>query len=219
MLYVGIDPSYSKTGIVYLDTETKQFIFKAVVPAGSNDSYLASLERSAIIVRTLIRDITYMNKVTSVIMEEPMMTSQMASRLGILSGILVFSLFMIPNIREVHSLNPVVVASMNKYLPYKKEFGKKQLSSKVASLLLDYLVSEEGYSIQVFNEKTKKDGSMKERKMSHDEAEAFLILMRLLMHKNYFESRVCSKLYKIHKGLSKAYQVNELRSDLIDDNR
>jgi len=207
MLYVGIDPSYSKTGIAYLDKETKHILFKAISPTGSNENYLAAISRAASISAGIIRELKE-EESAIIAYEEPLLNSMKASRLGLLSGVLAISLFFLPTAKLVYTVAPAVVSSMNKQLPYKKDFAnRKKLSLYVTHLLLDYL-RKEGYTIDIYNDKRKKDGTKKARKLSHDEAEAFLILLQLVKLYDIFDEDVLAGMVKIHKGIINKYQLN-----------
>lgn len=213
MVYVGIDPSYSRTGVVYFDSSKKKITFKAISPEGSNETYLAAANRAAYIASSIVRDLSDKEDVF-IIFEEPLLNSIKASRLGLLSGILALSLVFTPSVRSIYTLTPSIVASMNRNIPNKEKLDKKKISSMVVESMLEYMGSK-GFKIEVLNDKFKKDGTMKERKMSHDEAEAFLILLHLLKELGELTDEIWLGLMKIHKGLAKKYKINVLKEDNI----
>lgn len=211
MLYVGIDPSYSRTGVAYLDSETKEITFTVVSPEGTNKDYAMAVTRSAEIVYNTLLNLDYTQD-TKIIFEEPLVSSLMASRLGILSGVVATSLLLIPSIIEIYTIGPSVVASMNRRLDnYKelKKLHKKRLSLEVVLSLLDILEAD-GYTIHITQKRNKK-GKLINRKLTHDEAEAFLILLQLLKQEKVFKEEILYELQKRHKGLLQEYSVNQLK--------
>ena len=179
MIYLGIDPSFSNTGACLLDTELKTIKFLAVKPPGTNDNYKSMINRSGHVAINIIRHLN-MHKEVRTVMEEPLLTSQKASTLGVLSASLTWALAFIPSVKEMYSVHPSYVYSLMRPVAKQTGLGKKQTSKYAAELILEYFKLKKGYSIEIYNDKTTKDGSMKKRQLSPDEAEAFLILTTLL---------------------------------------
>ena len=205
MIYIGIDPSFSSTGAAYLDTSLKQIKLVRIQPEGTNETYKDALFRSASIALSVLEHANIKEEIR-LILEEPLMTSLKASRLGLLSGVLAFSLASIPTIKTMYSVNPNYISSLNKSIVERKGIDKKKASSFVAEKILEYLESI-GFSIIVYNEKKDKRGNMKQRKMSHDEAEALILLVTMLRAENLVDSNFLLKLVSINRGFAKEANV------------
>jgi hypothetical protein len=200
MVYLGIDPSFSKTGVCYFDDEEKTILFKAISPDGTNDSYKKALDRSGYIALHILNSIN-MKKEVYAIIEEPLMSTFKASRLGILSGVLVWSLAFMPSIKKIYSLTPTYISRTNKDIIKKLTINKKQASIHVVSAILEFLQTE-GYQVTIINDKVNKDGSMKARRLSHDEAESFILTLTLLIKRKVFNDEIINKIYEINPGLT-----------------
>lgn len=211
MVYVGIDPSFTKTGVCYIDTEEKTVTFNAISPPGTNTNYKKSLDRSGHIVVTLIKELD-MKKETYAVLEEPLMSTYKASRLGILSGIVAWTLAFMPNIKKIYSITPTYIARTNKDLVKNEGFKKKQASQHVVLGMLDVL-QKEGWTFKILNDKYKKDGTMKDRKLSHDEAEAFILTFKLLQKMRAIDAALIKKLLRVNSGLTLPVTLNLIKGD------
>lgn len=211
MVYVGIDPSFTKTGVCYVDTQDKTVTFNAISPPGTNTNYKKSLDRSGYIVVSLIKELD-MKKDTYAVMEEPLMSTYKASRLGILSGIVAWTLAFMPNIKKIYSITPTYIARTNKDLVKFQGFKKKQASQHVALGMLDIL-QKEGWTFKILNDKYNKDGTMKNRKLSHDEAEAFILTFKLLQKMRALDASLIKKLLGVNTGLNTAVTLNLIKGE------
>lgn len=210
MKYIAVDPSYTKTGIAILNEVSNTLSLKVVTPPGKNETFRDAVERSAIIATGVIEELKVYEKAILLI-EEPMVTSMMASRLGMLSGIVITTSLLLPNISNIYTVNPVSITSLNSALPYKKEMSKKRLSQRVAGELIEFF-TDIGYAIDIRPLRYNKDGSPRARVVSHDEAEALILLTLLLLEIDFFSKEDKLKIYKINKGfLTKKIQVNKLK--------
>lgn len=211
MVYVGIDPSFTKTGVCYVDTQDKTVTFNAISPPGTNTNYKKSLDRSGYIVVSLIKELD-MKKDTYAVMEEPLMSTYKASRLGILSGIVAWTLAFMPNIKKIYSITPTYIARTNKDLVKFQGFKKKQASQHVALGMLDIL-QKEGWTFKILNDKYNKNGTMKNRKLSHDEAEAFILTFKLLQKMRALDASLIKKLLGVNTGLNTAVTLNLIKGE------
>ena len=210
MKYLAIDPSFSRTGIAILDTETRSIKLKPVSPVGTNDSYTNTVERSAYIIAEVLKEFKVSDNI-SVIIEEPMVRSLKASALGILSGVSVTTLLLLPIINEIRTVNPITIKSLNSVLPYKNKLSKKQLSLHVAEELIEFYKSI-GHTVELVPLKYNKNGSPRSRALTHDEAESLILLTVLLLDRGYFKDMETLSIYQINKGfLTKKIIVNKLK--------
>lgn len=212
MIYIGVDPSFTNTGVCYLDIDKKEIKFVAISPNGKNDHYVDILNRSANVALNIIRH-SDLSKDVSVVIEEPLMVSQRASSLGMLSGIITWTMAFMPSIKEIYSLNPRHISGMNNHLKKRLGMTAKGVSRYLAAEILEYLVNEYNYSIDIYNDKTNKDGSMRKRVLSHDEAEAFLLLIALLIEKGFFNSKDMSKLASLNKKLKRKPNITLIKGE------
>lgn len=199
MIYFGVDPSFTKTGVCYIDVEQKKIVFNAISPPGTNESYQKALQRSGHIALALVQELD-LAKPSYGIIEEPLMSTFKASRLGILSGIVVWTLAFMPSIKKIYSLTPSYISRTNKEVIKSQGINKKQASIHVVLGMLEVL-KEEGYEIKIINDKYNKDGSEKVRRLSHDEAEAFILTFTLLQKLRALEPELIEKLIQINIGL------------------
>ena len=198
--FVGIDPSYSKTGVCRIDVEAKEIVFTSISPKGTNKTYADAVHRALYIADNIIKFVDADSDI-SYVLEEPLVMSQMASRLGILSGVIITTLKKsIHPHNKIYTVNPVGITQLNSALANREKLTKKQLSMKIATDILEYLESE-GFNIKITALKYNKDGSSRKRKLSHDEAEALLLTL-LLIHKLECEDfkKYWEEIYKINKG-------------------
>jgi len=210
--YISIDPSYSRTGVCVYVPSKKKFIFKAISPEGTNETYPKAILRADNIAEEVLKVLSGYNEV-NVIIEEPMVTSLMASRLGILSGVLAKTLFSYSNVKQISTVNPNTLRSLNSALPekVKKGLNPKELSRHTADNILDFL-TENNYTVEILNDKLKKDGTPKVRKVSHDELEAFLLLILLLKESNELNQNEWLGILNVNKGFyQKNIQLNKLK--------
>ena len=213
MIYLGIDPSFTKTGVCILDTETKHIKFVAISPPGTNVNYKATLDRSAHVALNTIRHLD-MKKDVRVVIEEPLVVSMMASRLGILSAIVVWSLAFIPSIKKMYSVVPNYVSNLNRKLAKELGLNKKKASQYTAAKALEYFEKEFGYTFEIHNDKVNKDGSMKSRVLSHDEAESFLILITLLRYDGLLNESHILQLCKINKKFKRIQEIHQFKGEI-----
>lgn len=212
---IGIDPSYTKTGYCRIDLKNKKILFKSISPPGVNKTYRDAYSRAKHISFEIIREA---NPGTNLIIEEPMVTSMMASRLGLLSGVLVRDLEESKSISKIYTVNPVTIKQLNSVLPKNIIIAKKAGSQAIVLEILNYL-EVIGFTVEVYNDKLNKDGTPKQRKISHDESEAFLLAM-LLVHKlrDNTESLTYDnwvEIYKIHKGFyTKDITIHTLEGEI-----
>jgi hypothetical protein len=212
MIYVGLDPSFTKTGICYFNEEAKTITFNAISPDGTNDSYKAALDRSGYIVLEVLKQLD-MHKDATFIIEEPLMSSFKASRLGILSGVIVWSLAFMPSIKYIWSVTPTYIARTNRNIVKVQGINKKQASIFVAGQVLEY-VKELGYTVNILNNKYNKDGSVKARKLSHDEAEAFILTLLLLTETGVINKDILAKMYEVNKEFLKRQKITLLKGEV-----
>lgn len=208
MVYIGIDPSYTKTGVSYIDLEDKFILFKAITPDGRNDTYVDMVKRAQEIADEITK-ITK-NEETKVILEEPLIISQKASSLGILSGVLATELMNNEDISLLKTIMPNAVANTNRGL---KEYTSKTRKKVSRQIVLKYLevFEERGYKVVIYNDKTNQDGSMRSRVLSSDEAESFIMLIILLRDLNVLEDDLVHDLIKINRGLNTNHVINQLK--------
>lgn len=211
MLYLAIDPSYSKTGLCIYNHNTKEILFTSVSPEGTNKTYHEAFQRSSYIINNILENIS--GRDTTIIIEEPMVTSMMASRLGLLSGVLVSNIYNKDYIKNIYTLNPIVVKQVNSVYKNKEKLNKKQLSKYIVSQMLEVLELE-GFTITLLTDKFNKDGSPKKRQLSHDEAEAFIMMVILLQRNNILPYELLVKLYQVNEGFyTKPIQINILKGE------
>lgn len=212
MIYAGVDPSFTKTGVCLLDTELKKIKFIAICPEGKNIDYKHTLDRSAFVAVSIIRHLD-LNKDSIVILEEPLLSSIKASSLGILSGVVAWSLSFIPSIKALYSIKPTYVAGLNRQLAKRLGLTKKAASQYVASKVLEFLVETKGYDIELYTSIINKDGQPKKRSLSHDEAEAFLLLTALLQNKDFFTIDDMNKLASINIAFKKQISITKIKGE------
>lgn len=209
MLLCAIDPSFTKTGLAIVDIENKRIDFHAISPAGKNDSFTAMLSRANFIANYIIDSLD--NKETIVILEEPLFSSIKASSLGILAGIVSSMLYNSKNIKEVYSIKPYYVANLNTPIAKKYNLTKKQASLYVVNLILDKL-NKQGFTIKIHNpNKLNKDGTEKARKLSHDESEAFLILLVLLKHMKLMSEDMVEFLSNLNEKFDRNTHIEKVK--------
>ena len=210
MLYVGIDPSFTKTGTCYLDTDKKTILFNAISPDGKNEDYIKTIERASYVSLEIIKRLSIRGQV-KVILEEPLAMSMKASRLGILSGLLGLSLLLVPSIERIYTISPSYIARLNNPIAKRKGLSKKMASQYVVEKILSYMQESMGYEIIIHNDKLNKDGSQKKRKLSHDEAESFILLLRMLDEENFIDKDFQKELVSINRNFNKEQKLNLLK--------
>lgn len=199
MIYVGVDPSFTKTGVCYFDTETKHIMLNAIQAPGTNKTYKDAINRSGYVALNIIKPIDA-SKDVYVLIEEPLMSTFKASRLGILSGVVVWTLAFMPFIKKVYSITPTYIARTNKELAKQEGLNKKKASQFVALGMLEVL-QKHGYTFEVMNNKYNKDGSVKARKISHDESEALILTFTMLLRRKALEANILTELLNVNPGL------------------
>jgi hypothetical protein len=210
MLYVGIDPSFTKTGTCYLDTDKKTILFNAISPDGKNEDYIKTIERASYVSLEIIKRLSIRGQV-KVILEEPLAMSMKASRLGILSGLLGLSLLLVPSIERIYTISPSYIARLNNPIAKRKGLSKKVASQYVVEKILSYMQESMGYKVIIHNDKLNKDGSQKKRKLSHDEAESFILLLRMLDEENFIDKDFKKELVSINRNFNKEQKLNLLK--------
>lgn len=140
-----------------------------------------------------------------------MVSSIKASSLGVLSGVIATTLLLLPNIKSISTVNPSTLRSLNSTIQNKKGVNKKQLSREVAEAILAYLQTQ-GFTYEVIPTTFNKDGSPRSRKISHDELEAFLFLIILMLKQDLLAHPQKIEIYKINKGFyTKDISINKLK--------
>lgn len=212
MIYIGVDPSYTKTGVTFIDLENKNIYFNAISPPGRNDTYSDALIRALHISEKIkTTPPQYMFKRKTIVIEEPLITSQMSSRLGILSGVVGSSLYMHCrlSVMDMYSLNPNAVSNTNRRLRDYTPKTKKRVSKETALKYLDVFV-ESGFTYTIHNEIINKDGTMKKRQLSQDEAESFIMVIILMRYLGVMPKAIDQQLIKINRGLNTDLTVNKI---------
>jgi len=202
MIFVGIDPSFSETGVSVLDS----IKFIAVSPPGKNDSYKIILNRSAYIVSSILENIQNYN--TVIIIEEPLVNSMKASSLGILSGVIVTSLATLP-FTSIYSAPTSYVSRLNRDIIKQYDINRKKASIRITQYILDYLSNKKEFSFTITSNTKTKSGLPKKRALSHDEAEAFLLLIPVLKLYRVLDDEDITEISKVSKKLG-VYQKIEL---------
>jgi hypothetical protein len=215
MIYIGIDPSFTNTGVCYFDPDNKKIKFVGFKPKGTNDSYKDTLDRSAKVALTILKQ-SDLTEDTTVIIEEPLMKSMKASSLGILSGVVIWTLAFMPNIVNIYSINPRYISSVNSDIRKSLKMSKKDASRHVASEILSYLKEELDYSVEIYNDKTNKDGSTRQRVLSHDEAEAFIFVISLLIDLKFFNNQQLKKIVLTNKKLLGRKNITLIKGELSE---
>ncbi len=210
MIYLGIDPSFTKTGAVILDTEQKTIMFIVVSPPGSNTNYKMMINRSAYISIGIVKHLC-LNKDIKLVLEEPLVRSLKASSLGILSATLSWTFVSIPSVKEMYSINPSYVSSLNSALAKKMNLSKKQASKYVAGEVVEHFIKNKGYKVVVYNDKVNRDGTMKKRVLSHDEAEAFILLLALLKKDGLLSIEDLEMMYTTNPKFAREVSLNKFK--------
>lgn len=209
MQYIGIDPSFSNTGVAYLDLDRKILKLLKIKPAGTNETYKDALERSASIALAILQNTNIKNEMRLII-EEPLVTSMKASRLGILSGVISFALSTIPTVTTMYSINPKHISALNKPIADRLGIDKKKASLHVANKIINYLQSR-GFDVIIINEKFNKRGGMKVRALTHDEAEALILLTIMLQEENLVDQNFLLNLVSINRGFAKQSSITKIK--------
>lgn len=215
MKYLALDPSFSKSGLCVFDVENKKVLFKPIVPPGKNATFKEAIGRSTYVALEVLKELD-LSKTYKLILEEPMVSSMMASRLGLLSGVVTTTFLYIPHITHIYTINPITITSLNSAADNKAKLNKKQLSLSIAMSILEHLEST-GYDVTLWTDKHTKDGSPKKRKLSHDEAESFLMVLLLLKQDNQLPYETWVEIYKINKGFyTKDIKINKLKENVFE---
>ena len=209
MIYLGIDPSFTKTGAVVLDTESKTITFLAVSPPGSNANYKMMINRSAYIAIEIVEHLC-LNKDAKIVIEEPLVRSLKASALGILSATIAWTFVSIPSVKNMYSINPSYVSSLNSTLAKEMSLSKKQASKYVAGEVINHFINK-GYKVVIHNKLTNRDGTMKKRVLSHDEAEAFILLLALLKLDGVLTTEDLEVMYVTNPKFAREVSLNRFK--------
>jgi hypothetical protein len=94
--------------------------------------------------------------------------------------------------------------------------SKKDASRHVASEILSYLKEELDYSVEIYNDKTNKDGSTRQRVLSHDEAEAFIFVISLLIDLKFFNNQQLKKIVLTNKKLLGRKNITLIKGELSE---
>lgn len=207
MVYLGIDPSYTNTGVSLVDIVNKKIEFYKISPVGINSTYTDAVNR-ALFIATFITNILH-NNATEILLEEPLISSLMASRLGILSGVLTTTFYNTTNIKSLSVLRPNYVSNINRPIVKEYSLSKKQASVFSVTKILDKLI-EAGFEVCIHNDKCKKDGTPKERKLSHDEAEAFIIVLVLLRERELLSKELLDFMIEFNIKFKKEQNITEV---------
>lgn len=207
MIYVAVDPSFTRTGLCILDTKRKTIYFKPISPPGTNKTYSDTINRSLYVLNNIF-DSFHLHELVTLLIEEPMVSSIKASSLGVLSGVLTSHLVNHEIITKLYTANPNTIRQLNSALPNKNEVSKKALSKTSVELILK-LFEEIGYTITLWTDKPRK------RQICHDEAESFMLLLLMLFQDNILTEQFKQKIYNIHKGYYvKKIKLNELNMEV-----
>lgn len=215
MLYIGIDPSLSKTGLCIVDTALKKIVFYAITPIKRLDTYTNRLLKSIEIADRVLESI--IEKLNTpeggvLIYEEPLVTSRKSSALGTLSGVLGSTLYRNIDI-PIYTIGPNTVYSMNRTISKKTGENKKNTSRNVGLEVLQ-LFKEDGYEVIIDNEgKTRANGKPRERVLTTDEAEAFIMVLYLMIKLNAVSNDIRAGINKINRNLIGIYEINTLRGE------
>jgi ribosomal protein S8 len=209
MLYVGIDPSYGKTGVTYWNEAEKQITFQYISPQGSNENYKSKVIRALEIWKVVTS--RFNKEEINLIIEEPLITSMKSSALGVLSGVLVAS-FIFNEVESIYTINPSVISAVNKDVKGRTRENRKKISLEVALAILEEL-KKIGYIVTILNDKVTKDGKMKVRKLSPDEAESLLMTILLIQEKDKLSSEVIHSISRVSKGIFRKYQINKIKEN------
>ena len=210
MKYMAIDPSFTRTGLCILDTDTKTIFLKPISPPGSNKTFNDTINRGMYIATEITKELSDLHNITMLI-EEPMISSIKASSLGVLSGVLTTTLTQHPSISTIYTVNPNTIRQLNSALPNKQGLSKKQISSLSAELLLARF-EQEGYTITLWTDKPRK------RKLCHDEAEAFMLAILLLIQDKILTPEFLQSIYTAHKGYyAKKIKINNFTKSEVSN--
>ncbi len=226
--YIGIDPSFTKTGLAIINIEDKIINFYTLSPKGTNDVYRDFIMRSLYIVDSIhehtssrLRNELKLGTVNIkenndpikkvVVYEEPAYSSMRASSLGILSGVIGYSFYVDDNTDTVYTINANVINSMNKSISKRTGLNKKQTSKQIALDIIDIFKAHD-YNIVIDNENKKtRTGKLRVRELSPDEAEAFLMILHYLIKFNILDDKLKQEILKVNRNLNGTYSINELK--------
>lgn len=209
MLYISIDPSYTSTGVVYIDLETKFILTETIKPEGRNDSYYDMIYRAKSIISTILSKKHFNN---TIVIEEPLIMSQKASSLGILSGIVATTLIDDIDINEIYTIPPNAVSNTNRRVEGYTSKTRKKISQEVAIKYLE-VFENHGYKVIIYNDKVNKDGSMRTRKLSTDEADSLILNLLTLIYLKKLPQDLITDLLTINEGLDNDYNINKLKPE------
>jgi len=213
---LSIDPSYSNTGLCLIDFSNKEITFKRVRPDGTNDSYLETVDRADKIM-TEIFELLLTRQPNHIVQEEPLLTSQKSSVLGVLGGIItnnllkMVDLFSRQNLRPYKyiTINPRVVSSVCSKTAKKLNLTKKKASTHVGKIFLE-LLENKGFKVDVIQDTKRK------RVISNDEYEALILAIVYLSqeHQDFFTFEEMRTI----KGIKeKDYELNIKRGEITND--
>lgn len=213
MIYLGVDPSFTKTGICLFNCLTKSIVFNTAIPEGTNDTYKITVERSEYIAEKVIETIykhvlpSCSNSSLTLVFEEPLKSSIKASSLGILSGVFYHAVSQTKEIERIFVIPPHYVSWLAGPIAKREKLAKKTASRSVAEQLL-YLLESKGYTISIINDKIDSRGRQKKRKISHDELEALLLAFQLINQENQLVTE--PELLNISKNFKES-KINQVK--------
>lgn len=211
MVYLGVDPSFSGTGIVLYDPAGKQIHFYKSKPPGTNANYQLLLSRSALIAFDLVRALYDYHEDVITVIEEPLLTTQKAASMGVLSASLTWTLAYHPQVLEMYSVNPSYVGVVGRAMMKITGLNKKQAIKHAVLQILEYFTKVKGYDIIIHNDKLNNDGTPKARQLSTDEADSFVLMLVLLAHKGVLNPDDMSFLKSIHRNFYYKAKINQYK--------
>lgn len=211
MIYVGVDPSYSGTGVAYMDLDKKIVLLDTIRPGGTNQTYSDAINRALEIKVNILYREDYTHNYKTIMLEEPLVTSQMSSRLGMLSGVLSSGFLNDPIalVDKVYTINPNAVSGTNRGIRGYTSKTKKKISKEMALKYLE-IFKDFGYEVIIYNKRRNRDGSMTKRVMTQDESEALILVIILLRYLNKLSPEIEQELLELNRGLNAKKTITEL---------
>ena len=163
MLFAGLDPSYSRTGVSIYDTEKNYLKLDAVSKIESTDkTYQMMFKRMNLFSDRVLECLYSEGDLDTLISEEPLPTSQFSSGLYALDSI-IFNKVINRGINKIYNLHPT-------YLKFVKE-AKKSIKSESVILGKEIIKSLEDNGIEIRQTSSR---------LNNDTAESLIFLFRLL---------------------------------------
>ena len=213
MYLISVDPSFTKTGVSYINIKDKHIIFDVITPAGTNDTYKDAIVRSVTVAENILSKQALQDIPIHIALEEPLINSQMASRLGILSGVIANTLIRDTRVSSIHTVAPNIASLTNRGL---KDYTSRSRKMVARDIVLEYIKVFEanGYTVNIYNEKKNKDGTMRSRVLTSDEADSFIIAIVVLKGLDILDPDIQAQLIEINRGLNVNASINILKGEL-----